>query len=55
MTHAELDARVRSLFSVGGLYEIVARNVEFDNRPHCVGEPTGKDVPWSTTSPKSGE
>lgn len=55
MTHAELDARVMSLYAVGGLYEIVARNVEFDNRPHCVGEPTGEDMPWLTKSPKSGE
>lgn len=40
LTHAELDSRVRSLYSVGGLYEIVAHWVEHDNRPHCVGPRT---------------
>lgn len=52
MTHAELDATVRSLYAVGGLYEIVARNVEYDNRPHCTGETTGEDMPWVTKVPQ---
>lgn len=55
MTHAELDEKVASLFAVGGIYELVAYCVERDNRPHCTGEPTGKEAPWLTTSPKSGE
>lgn len=38
MTHAELDAKVRSLYAVGGLYELVAGFVERDNRPHCIEE-----------------
>lgn len=46
MTHAELDAAVRSLWSVGESYEWVARLVEMDNRPHCTGEPTGVLPPW---------
>lgn len=46
MTHAELDAKVLSLFSVGGVYEGVAQCVEHDNRPHCTGEPTGVVMPW---------
>ena len=37
LTHDELDARVRSLHSVGGLYELIAACVEHDNRPFCVG------------------
>lgn len=36
LTHAELDAAVESLHSVGGLYELVAQIVEHYNRPHCV-------------------
>lgn len=35
MTRAELTSKVRSLHSVGGLYEIVALFVEHDNAPHC--------------------
>ncbi len=46
LSHAELDARVASLFSVGGIYELVARWVEHDNRPHCTGEPTNVAAPW---------
>lgn len=38
LTHDELDRAVRSLHSVGGLYELIAQDVERDNRPHCVGE-----------------
>ena len=38
LTHAELDAAVKSLHGVGGLYELVAQVVEHDNRPHCTGE-----------------
>lgn len=37
-THTELDRKVRSLHSVGGLYEQVAQYVERDNRPHCIEE-----------------
>lgn len=36
MTRAELTAKVKSLHSVGGLYEIVALVVEADNAPHVV-------------------
>lgn len=35
LTHAELDAAVKSLHGVGGLYEMVAQCVEHYNRPHC--------------------
>ena len=38
MTHAELDAKVHSLASVGGIYEPLAEIVERVNRPHCTGE-----------------
>lgn len=48
MTHTELDDVVHSLFAVGGVYELVAYDVEKDNRPHCVGEPTGRKAPWLT-------
>ena len=34
MTGKELDAKVQSLRSVGGLYEFVAWWVEHDNRPY---------------------
>lgn len=47
LTHAELDEKVMSLFSVGGLYEIVAHNVERVNRPYCEGKPTGVAMPWT--------
>ena len=53
-SHAKLDEMVHSLFSVGGIYELVAYDVERDNRPHCTGEPTGRKAPWLTQSPKSG-
>lgn len=45
-THAELDERVRSLFGVGGLYEIVAYEVERHERARCTGEPTNVRPPW---------
>lgn len=47
MTHAELDEKVASLYAVGGLYEIVAMEVEHNNRPNCAGEPTDAPVPWA--------
>ena len=34
-THAELDAHVKSLASVGSPYDYVALCVERDNRPRC--------------------
>lgn len=37
LSHAELDAAVRSLFAVGGIYCELAGIVEADNRPRCVG------------------
>lgn len=37
LTHDELDAKVRSLRSVGGAYEYIAACVEHDNRPYCTG------------------
>lgn len=46
LSHAELDTAVRSLFAVGGLYELVAYRVEADNRSRCEGEPTGERMPW---------
>jgi hypothetical protein len=46
MTHADLDEKVHSLFAVGGIYELIAYDVERDNRPHCTGEPTGRKAPW---------
>lgn len=46
LSHEELDARVASLWSVGGLYELVAYEVERANRPHCTGEPTNVAAPW---------
>ena len=38
MTRDELTAKVKSLHSVGGLYEIVALIVEADNAPNCEEE-----------------
>lgn len=49
MSHTDLDAAVSSLYAVGGVYEIVAKSVEHDNRPHCTGEPTGEPLPWAGT------
>lgn len=46
LTHAELDTAVRSLFAVGGVYELVAYHVEAGNRSRCTGEPTGERMPW---------
>lgn len=40
MTRAELTAKVKSLHSVGGLYEIVALIVEADNAPYVVDDET---------------
>ena len=37
---------VRSLFAVGGLYELVAYWLERDERPRCTGTPTGVLPPW---------
>lgn len=34
MTRAELDMKVKSLASVGGVYEILALFVEIGNAPH---------------------
>ena len=48
LTHAELDAAVRSLFAVGGIYCELAGVVEADNRLRCTGEPTGEVMPWRT-------
>lgn len=45
-THAELDEHIRSLFSVGGLYELVAYEVERGERQRCTGEPSGERMPW---------
>lgn len=36
LTHDELTAKVASLHSVGGVYELLSQVVERDNRPHCV-------------------
>jgi hypothetical protein len=36
LTHEELDARVRSLAAVGGIYEAVAEIVEHYERPRCI-------------------
>ena len=47
-THEQLDEKVHSLFAVGGIYELVAYYVEMDNRPHCIGAPTGRKAPWYT-------
>jgi hypothetical protein len=41
LTHAELDAKVKSLRSVGGVYEDLAVIVEHYERPRCVTTPTG--------------
>ena len=38
LTHTELDAAVKSLHAVGGVYELIAQCVEHDNRPHCIQE-----------------
>lgn len=38
LTHDELTRKVRSLRSVGGVYELLADVVENDNRPHCRDE-----------------
>lgn len=46
MTHADLDVNVRSLHSVGGLYELIAQVVEHHERPHCTSEPTNVAPPW---------
>lgn len=45
-THAELDEHVRSLFGVGGVYELVAYEVDRGERARCTGEPTGEVMPW---------
>jgi len=45
-THAELDEHVASLFGAGGIYELVAYEVERGERPRCTGEPTEGRVPW---------
>lgn len=46
MAHADLDTNVASLYSVGGLYELIAQVVEHHERPHCTGEPTNVAPPW---------
>lgn len=46
LEHAELDEKVLSLYSVGGLYELVAQCVEEFERPRCTGEKTGAQPPW---------
>ena len=46
LSHEELDVNVRSLFAVGGLYELVAYWLERDERPRCTGTPTGVVPPW---------
>jgi hypothetical protein len=38
LTHQQLTDAVRSLHSVGGLYELIAQYVEHDNRAHCIQE-----------------
>lgn len=40
LTNAELDEKVRSLASVGGIYEAVAEIVEHHERPRCVDADT---------------
>jgi len=45
-SHAELDEKVRSLFAIGGLYGLVAYEVERNGRPRCTGEPTNVAAPW---------
>ena len=42
LTHAELDAAVRSLRAVGSPYDYVAAWVEHYNRPHCIGGTSGQ-------------
>ena len=46
LSHEELDARVASLWSAGGLYELVAYEVERHERPRCIGQPTNVAAPW---------
>lgn len=48
-THAELDEHVASLYGVGGIYELVAYEVERGERHRCTGEPTNVRHPWHTT------
>lgn len=43
LTHAQLDAHVKSLRSVGGIYKLIAQCVEHDNRSFCTGERTEHD------------
>ena len=40
MTHAELDAQLKSLRAVGSPYDYIAGWVEHDNRPHCTDQAT---------------
>lgn len=48
-THAELDEQVTSLYSVGGVYELVAFEVDWNERPRCTGEPTNVRHPWQSS------
>lgn len=48
-THAELDAKVASLYAVGGLYEVVAQAAERYERPRCTGEATNVRHPWENS------
>lgn len=45
MTRAELTAKVKSLHSVGGLYEIVALRVEADNAPYVTETENPHEAP----------
>lgn len=37
LTHAELDAAIASLMTVGGVYDFIAAVVELQERPRCGG------------------
>lgn len=49
LTHAQLDEAVASLYSVGGLYELIAYEVERAERPRCTGEMTNVGRPWNSS------
>jgi hypothetical protein len=48
LTNAELDNKVRSLASVGGIYEDVARIVEHYERPRCTDAHTPEQQDGTT-------
>jgi hypothetical protein len=48
-SHEELDEMVASLYGVGGIYELVAYEVERGERRRCTGEPTNVRPPWQSS------